>query len=239
MANLNSDVKLYVITHTPCTFLESESLIPIATNTPLAQSMGIIASDTQDNLSNINNLLAEFSTFYWAWKNDLTSQFISFFHFRRYLVLSDTPQIIDGVYHYGWDNATVKSLFNEYDIILPKPMFFGTSVYGQYCGCHEQRIIDKMMEIVRRKFPWVAESFDIALNSNFGYYCNLFVMRRSDFNNYMTFAFDIFNEMRPDIETSYQGKPFAYLGERLFTCYIEYLKRVEHVRVKEVDTLYL
>lgn len=239
MVNLNSDVKLYVITHTPCTFLEGEAILPMAINTPIGEIMGIIASDTLDNVGHLNHQLAEYSTFYWAWKNDISSQFISFFHFRRYLILKENPQIINNVYDYGWDNATVKALFNDYDIILPKPMVFGTSVYDQYCGCHEQRLIDKFMEVINRKYPWVAQSFNNALQGNTGYYCNLFIMRKSDFNNYMTFAFDIFEEMKEDLAASYQGKPFAYLGERLFTCYVEYLKTVEHFRFKEVDTLYL
>lgn len=230
----NSDVKLYVLTHTPCTFIKAESLYPIASNKDIGEKLNIISTDTLDNINSENNLFAEFTSFYWAWKNDTSSQYISFFNYNKYLILNENPEIINDNYEYGWNRETVKSIFENYDIVVSKPLNFEMTIYEQYYICHKDNLLDKLMEVVRRKYPWVAESFEIALQSKSGYYFNLFVMKKSDFDNYMKFAFNIFSEIKKEVKEDLKEKSFSYLGERLFNCYVEYLKKAENFKVKEV-----
>lgn len=240
--DLNSDVKLYVISHVPCTFLNSNVIMPIATNKALGDSLGVISSEEGDNLYNLNQYLAEYSTFYWAWKNDVTSKYIGFFHYKRYLMLNDSKVTYDmfkePAESCGFDDGFVKSIFNDYDIIVPAKQGFGISVYTQYAFCHQIEYLDTALNIIRTKYPTHIEAFTNAMQQTAGYFCNLFVMRREDFNEYMTFIFDIFNEMKAQLFTSPQYKPFAYLGERLFTGYVEYLRTVKKYRVKETPVLY-
>lgn len=239
--DLNSDVKIYIITHTPCTFFHSDIFTPIATNKELGDQLNIISSDQGDNVAEFNKYLAEFSTFYWAFKNDFTSKIIGFNHFRRYLIPNEnkatyTPTL-DTPASCGWDRDYLTDIFNNFNIILPYSLHLGGTVHQQYCFCHESNIITEFMEILARKYPSYVESFNNAFNNSYGYFCNLFIMRREDFNDYMTFVFDIFEEMKPTLFASHQYKPFAYLGERIFCGYVEYLKSVKGFRVKEVPTL--
>lgn len=240
MGDINSNVKMYVITHVPCNFVESEIFIPVATNKALGDQLGIMSSDQGINRGQQNSLLAEYSTFYWAWKNDKTSRYIGFNHFRRYLIPSGkgayTPGV-DSLESCGWTKDYIENLFNEYDLILPFPLNFGgVNVYQQYCYCHEQPIITALIDVIGRKYPHMAEAFVGGLNNTFGYYCNLFIMRWEDFDKYMEFAFDLFQELMPVLVTSHQAKPFAYIGERIFCGYVEYLKREKGFKVKEVPT---
>lgn len=239
MADLNSDVKLYVITHVPCKFIESNILIPIATNKALGDQLNIISSEEGENKASENPVLAEFSTFYWAWKNDTTSKYIGFYHFRRYLIPKEQTTYdpsIPFAESSGLTREYIIDTFNNYDLVVPKPMHFNASVLSQYYMCHENFIIESFMEVIRRKYPHMLDSFNTALQINYGYYCNLFIMRREDFNDYMTFVFDIYEELKPVLAQSHQIKPFAYLGERIFCCYVQYLKTIKHFRVKEVPT---
>lgn len=243
MIDINSNVKLYVITHVPCNFIESNIFFPIATNKALGDQLGIMSSDVGINMGDLNYLLAEYSTFYWAWKNDKTSRYIGFNHFRRYLIPNAGKGTyipsIDTLESCGWTKEYIENLFTQYDLILPFPLNFGgASVYQQYCACHEFHIINALVEVINRKYPSYRDSFIAGLNNTFGYYCNLFIMRWEDFNDYMNFAFDLFEELKPILFTSHQGKPFAYLGERIFCGYVEYLKRVRGFKVKEVPTYF-
>lgn len=237
MINLSGDVKLYVITHAPYPFYEGEALVPIATTKAVGDGIGIISSDTQDNISDLNYLLAEFTTFYWAWKNDFTSKYISFFHYRRYLILDETNQNLNNKDGYGWTKEYVKSLFDEYDIILPTPITFGVTVYDQYCRYHNKNIMDKALAIIEEKYKIYYEFMKSAIYGNTGYYCNMFVMRREDFNDYMVFMMSLFEDLKPELLALGYAKNFAYLAERIFSGYVEYLKNVKNFRIKEVGIL--
>lgn len=243
MLNMNSDVKLYVGTNVPYTFLKSNAIVPIATNKALGDSINIISSEEGDNVASLNNLLAEFSTLYWIWKNDLTSKYVGFFHYRRYLMVNDNKtnfnKDIEPAESCGFDNEFIKNLFQQYDIVIPRPQVLGASVYVQYCYCHEQVYIDQLLNIISRKYPELFNSFITAFQANAGYYCNLFIMKRETFDEYMEFIFDIFNEMKPAISLSRQGKPFAYLCERIFCGYVQYLRDIKGFRIKEVPVLYV
>ena len=158
MSDINSNVKVYVITHVPCDFLQSDIFVPVATNKSLGNQLNIMSSDQGENLGNLNYLLAEFSTFYWVWKNDKTSRFIGFNHFRRYFLLNEnntsnqTGQYIPK--DCGWTNDYVINTFKDYDIILPTRLnFYSATVYQQYCSCHEQRIIDALIKLINEKYP--------------------------------------------------------------------------------------
>lgn len=232
---INSDVKLYVIANLNNSLLKSESIYPIAPNKTVGESLNIISSDTLDNIGCDSNTFGDLTSFYWAWKNDISTQYIGFFNSNRYLILNENPNVTNGVYSYGWDSTTVNSIFTQYDIIVPKPLTFEMTVYEQYNICHRDGLLDKLMEVIRTKYPWVEEAFNIALKKKSGYYNNLFVMRKTDFNNYMEFAFNVFAEVKGKLDAPLENKAFSFLGERLFSLYVEYLKRTHNFRVKEVD----
>lgn len=236
--DLNSDVKIYITTHKPYKFLNSEIFFPIAANKTLGDSLNIISSDTGDNIAHLNKYIAEFSTFYWAWKNDTTSKYISFFHYRRYLILNGSRSVdfnSNSVESYGFTKEYVKSLFENYDIFVMSPLRFDSvTIYEQYCLCHEKIIMDTALDFINKKYPDYYESFIKAFQKNYGYYANMFIMRREDFNDYMAFIFDVFENIKDVIFSSHQDKPFAYLAERLFSGYVEYLISIKNFKIKEL-----
>lgn len=243
MQNMNNDVKLYVVTNRPYIYLKSDVIFPIATNTELGNSLNTISSDQGENIASYNHLIAEFTSLYWVWKNDLTSKYVGYFHDRRYLLVNETKTSFDrdreSAESCGFSNEDIKEVFKSYDIIIPRPQILGTTVYSQYCICHEQNLIDKFLEILNKKYPEYVKSYIDAFNDNKGNFCNIFIMRREDFDHYMEFIFDIFEDIKASMYFSKQYKPFGYLCERIFIGYVRYLKDVKGYRVKETPVLYI
>lgn len=238
--NLASDIKFYVITHLQYPFLDSDVIFPIATNKELGDRLNILSSEENNEMFRYNDRLAEFSTMHWVWKNDYTSRYVGFFHYRRYLLVNDEKkdfnQLVEPASSCGFDYPYLQSVFNNYDVIVSNPQVLWTTLYNQYASLHQIYLMDKALDFISRKYPHYRASFDTALASSAGYFCNLFIMKREYFNEYMTFLFSLFEEIKDDIIAAPQVKPFAYLGERLLSGYIEYLKR-SAVRVKEVPVL--
>lgn len=235
-----TDFNIFVLHHRPFVQIQSE----LFTNIAPFSGLNMLSSDTGDNIAVENNIYAEFSTYYWVWKNDCLSKYIGFFHFRRFLSFDEERTVLDPeldlVEQCKWNYKDAVALMNKYDVLVPKRLVFGwTNVGNQYNMYHDPYYLDKTLEIIERKYPQYLESFNTALNNDWGYYCNMFVMKREIFDKYMTFIFDIFSELRGQMTQTYQPKVFAYLGERIFTCYIEYLKSVEGLKIKELEKVFI
>ena len=64
-------------------------------------------------------------------------------------------------------------------------------------------------------------------------------MRRDVFNHYMCFIMDVFSELKLYLKPNFQYKLFGYLGERLFNCYLEHLKRTTDLRIKITPRIFV
>lgn len=243
--NIKDFINIYVIFHKPYIEVSSEIFTPIlCKSNKLNENLNMISADTGDNIANLNNLYAEFSTFYWVWKNNLTSKYIGFFQYRRYLSLTDNLinqknnlQIVD---YFGWNYDNAVNIFKENDILITQPNFFnGINIKEQYCCWHDIYYLEKSLEIIKNKYPDYIEDCDKALSKSSGYFCNLFIMRRDIFHQYMSFIMDIFQELELCIKSNCQYKLFAYIGERLFNCYIEHLRNSTNLRIKEVPRIFV
>lgn len=249
MLQENEDIKnlinIYVIFYKPYIQIPSEILTPILCKRDITnENLNILSADTGDNITDENALYSEYSVFYWVWKNNLNSKYVGFFHYRRYLSLKDNvsnqnnfSQVPD---YYGWNYDTASNLLKDYDIILPTPHCFTPwNIIEQYSFYHDMSYLEKSMEIIKNKYPDYIEDCSKALISNYGYFCNIFIMRRDIFDDFMSFIMDIFSELKPCLKPDCQHRFFGYLGERLFNCYIEHLKRTTNLRIKIVPRIYI
>lgn len=239
----SNENRIYVIYHTPYIQIPSEAFTPIYVRSKIGDC-NTLASDTLDNIVNENPLYAEFTTFYWVWKNDLTSKYVGFFQYKRFLSFIDTTissdNIDSGILNYGWSKNNLDNLVKDYDILLPSAMDFAPkSVMEQYIGYHGNIFIDAAINIINRKYSDFSQDCIDVLYKSKGYFCNMFIMRRDLFNEYMHWIIDIFEEMKIILNPDYNIKHFAYVGERLFSCYIYHLRRTRNLRVKELPLVLL
>lgn len=232
----NKSIKLYVIYHLPFRVVNSEILTPILCKRELAPSVtNMISADVLDEISYKNEYLAEYTTYYWVWKNEIKTDYIGFFQYKRYLQIKENVESTnieeDAVRLNGWTGDDVEKILSEYDILLPAPNVFDCSLREQYLRYHSEFYLDKALEIIKDKYPNDHQYYVDAMNGNTGYFCNMFIMKREYFEEYMEFVFSIFNELEKVLEPGHQGKCFAYLGERLFNGYLNVLKSRGNVRI--------
>lgn len=229
-------IKLYVIYHFPFRVVNSELFTPILCKKELAPSItNMISADVGEHISFKNEYLAEYTTYYWVWKNDIRTNYIGFFQYKRYLQIKDNIDSIndeeDAINKNGWTGDEIEKLLAEYDVLLPTPNVFDCSLRSQYERYHSMFYLDKALEIIKEKYPSEYKYYVQAMEGNVGHFCNMFIMKREYFDEYMEFIFSVFNELEKVLEESHQVKCFAYLGERLFNGYLNVLKSRENIKM--------
>lgn len=230
-------IKVYVVFSRPFVKIESDVITPISGKD---YGLNMLCADTLDNVANMNHTLAEFSSYYWVWKNDLVSEYVGFFHYRRYLSFERKAISGESIEDFNWDYETVSNLLNSYDLVIPPKFRMGIDVYQQYCMHHEKLLLDKAIEIIRAKYPKeYIDAMDIALKNNYGYYCNLFICKREIFNKFMEFVFDIFEELKPYLRPNSQARALGFVGERLYIFFIHYIIKYTNYRVCETPQIYI
>ena len=132
--DLKELVDIYVISHKPYTMIESEIFTPIFTKRELVPNdSNILCSDEGDNIASENPLYAEFSTYYWVWKNRKIPKYVGFFQYRRYISFKDnvtcTNTLSEAINKYGWNKEDLESLLDDCDVLLPTSLNF--RMYGR------------------------------------------------------------------------------------------------------------
>ncbi len=82
-----TDVALYVACHRAFSLPAHRLLCPIQVGASVAKSRfpGFLQDDTGEHISLQNPRYCELTAQYWAWKNDEKSDYLGFFHYRRFL----------------------------------------------------------------------------------------------------------------------------------------------------------
>lgn len=227
--NTNPSVSIYISCHKDIPLSRTDILIPFRTD-----------RTDGENIAHKSNY-AELRTQYWVWKNEPYSDFIGFFHFRRYLDFQHRP--FDQVsysnhaahrpcpYHIfkkpdasHYTLQEVYSRIQNYDVIAPVWEYTGISVRARYARSQGQRKcdLDLIYQILQTKYPSFASSADAYLNEPGEYYGNIFIMRREYFFKYCEWLFGILEEFDrrcPFPPTRTNG----YLGERLFGIWLTHI----------------
>ncbi|MBU3103434.1 DUF4422 domain-containing protein [Clostridium gasigenes] len=241
-------IDIYVISHKPYKMIESELFTPIFTKREIVPNdYNILCSDEEDNIASENSLYAEFSTYYWVWKNREIPKYVGFFQYRRYISFKDnvtgTNNIDEVIDKYGWNEEELENLLTDCDIVLPTSLSFRMlgmgNMWNQYKLWHKNEYLNEALEIIKEKYPsYIGDCFT-ALFSTEIYYVNLFIMRGDLFDSYMTWVMDIFDELKNRLNIDYTVKDFAYLGERLFNIFLVNKQRTENVKIKVKQPVYL
>lgn len=233
------DIKIYVSCHQKSYVPKSDIMIPIQVGTALHTERfeNMLHDDDGDNISEKNRMYCELTAQYWAWKNQ-SSDYVGFFHYRRYLNFSPLQLKED-----GWGNIEYKEPLNEhilselnisdtkmaalilnYDVIVPKRRKLSgqETIQSQYAHMEDQHVEDLkcVLEVAVEKYPEYRNSIHEYLQSKESYECNMFIMRRSLFEEYAKWLFDILFEAENRINYSNYNQSelrvLGYLGERLF-----------------------
>lgn len=258
-----SGVKILVACHKNTALLKSKILLPIQVGTALGKEKleNMLADDTGENISEKNPMYCELTAQYWAWKN-LEADYYGFFHYRRYLNFSDRKYKEDRWGNvredalseamkkkYALSDDKIETLVRDYDLIISEEKNVvsmpgkAANVYEQYKYGDSLHIEDLecISAIVKEKYPDYAEDLDVYLKGKYTCFCNMYIMKKELFHEYMEWLFSILFEFekRADMhDYSVEGRRTpGHLGERLLTLYYIHLKRTRNLKIKSLQTV--
>ena len=181
--------------------------------------------NTGDNISKKNESYCELTGLYWAWKN-LNTDYIGLCHYRRYfgkrVWTNDIEKKKEAIFH----RDDYEAILSKCDILLPKKRYYYIeTVRSQYEHAHYKTDLDEVERIIAEKYPDYSDAFQKVMSRRSLYILNMFVMKKSLFDEYATWVFDILFTVEKKIDVShrndYQARVFGFLAERLFNVWLE------------------
>ena len=238
---MGNQCKILISYHKQDYLLKDEILTPIhagranvrtAVHTPGLDWLleNTIGDDTGDNISEKNDSYNEMTSVYWAWKNyDRLGDpdWIGFMHYRRhfYFIGGEKPcydnEYIGPEYleQIGYSPENLKALLAGADFLSVKPQQ-RASVYEHFRENHNIEDLDRVVRILKEKYPEYAQAADSYLHGRDAYFCNMFIFPKDIFFRYASWLFDILFSF--ENETDMTGKRM-YISERLTGIFIQKL----------------
>lgn len=240
------DIKILVATHKKYWMPNDDVYLPIHVGKEGKEDLGYIGDNTGENISNKNANYCELTGLYWAWKN-LNCDYIGLCHYRRYFSKRKFSKDFliyknfNDIGNFALNKDKYISLLEKYDIILPYKVYLdGYTTYEYYKKHHNIRDLIECQKIINNIYPEYKEAFNKVMMQNEIYLCNMFVMNRKLFDDYMKWLFTVLFELEKRIDISnydnYQARIFGFLSERLFNVYIE--KEKNNLKIKEVPIIF-
>lgn len=257
------DIKILISCHKQSMVPDSKIMLPIEVGADLRKKHieGILQDNQGENISSKNKMYCELTAQYWAWKN-LDADYYGFFHYRRYLSFSDKKHPVDQwqnvieespdrncLKKYNLEDDYIQKLIGEYDLVLSEEKNVAKmpdknpSVYEQYKNGRSLNIkdIDLVHDIIKKKYPDYLDTFEKVMKGEKTCLCNMYIMKKELFHEYMAWLFDILFEFekRSDMsEYTVEGyRTPGHLAERLLTVFCWYTEKKKNLKVKRLQTI--
>lgn len=235
------NVKILVCCHKQDVMATQEPYMPIHVGKALHPNLdlGIQGDNTGDNISEKNGSYCELTGMYWAWKNLKDVDVIGLCHYRRYFdfhrhcrkwspctefLTSDLPKL---------DLSVPKNMISKLQngvAFVAKYRVYRYALAIDYCCEHMSDDFRTLQKVVyATQADYVKEAFRYVMYQNNKLSpCNMFLMTKTDFDNYCEWLFGILFKVESLIDishyNSYQSRIFGFMAERLFNVYL-YSKR--------------
>jgi hypothetical protein len=185
---------------------------------------GVISDSLGSNISHLNASYCELTAQYWAWKNS-NSEYIGFYHYRRYLnycfdetwkegCAFSVPTDL-GIINYLTSDLqyeTAIHLMSSFDALIPGKYASPTTISEHYKQHHIPEHWDMFIELLKMKYSdelGLIDIFDIS-NQNTCY--NMFIMKRTLFNEYCSDLFGLLNQIYWKFGLKYDSYNNRYIG---------------------------
>lgn len=241
-------VRIFVTTHKPVDLFDSKVLQPVQVGKG-ERKLLCFHDDEGENIADLNPLYCELTTQYWAWKN-VDAEYYGFCHYRRYFDFSPERhkenawgEIIDGYIdktsqrRYCLDDESIRRAVEGYDVITTEFKDLrtfpsgGATPVGHYKAAKKLHYADleHVAGIVKDMHPDFAQDVDGFLNGHTACFCNMFIMRKSIFQDYCAWLFPILERFVDETDMSHYNQEAlrtpGHLSERLFNIYFKHQMR--------------
>ena len=209
-------VKIFVMTHKEFDVPENPMYIPLHVGHKQAkQDFGYIGDDTGDHISHLNCYYAELSGVYWVWKNYHDADYVGICHYRRFLTNEEG---------YVFSEKQYEEILQEYDIITTKQLELPNSYHYGFGAHHNVETLNETGRIIKEKYPEYYDAFIDLVHKNKTYFGNIMVAKKSLYNEYASWLFDIFFELQKRIdltfEDDYHKRVFGFISEFLLYVWV-------------------
>ena len=229
------EIALYVCCHREFPVPAHPLLRPIQVGAALAERRypGYLHDDEGENISERNRSYCELTAQYWAWKNS-DAEFCGLFHYRRFLypdTAARRPYILRPLPTeamlklLGYDGF--ESLIRQYDLILPmrEDMYIPVREHYAKAPFHHGDDLARMERIIADLHPEDVAAAGAYLSGTAQYFGNIFIMRRSVFDEYCAWLFPLLEVFDRETDTSgysvQEARVDGYLAERLLGVFAE------------------
>lgn len=214
-------MKIYVVTHKPTNYKlpDGYSFMQVnAANNSVFCSLNDALGE--DNISLKNPYYCELTAAYWVWKNDKQSQIVGLAHYRRFLT---TNRFSASTKNYITAKKAEK-LLNKFDFISTKQYKSGCTVKEHLLENVRERDFNILRSVVESTNADYLGAFDKVFAGRKSYLLNMFICKKTLWDDYYKWLFTIFTEMEKYVDmTGYsvqEQRLYGFLSERLFTVYV-------------------
>ncbi|NNC23949.1 DUF4422 domain-containing protein [Salinisphaera sp. USBA-960] len=263
LKGITLSLSIYVCHHKASRFLTGDEFVPIHVGKVNSfNDIGCPGDDTGDNISLRNPFYCELTAHYWMWKNDRNSDLLGLMHYRRHLNFSDNQGFSEDCWgcvneshmgddyqtKYGLSKEQVLAFMGDADVALPKRWDVRAAGsgnnYDHYRAGENLKIDDyeQALAILREKYPEFSSAADRYNGSPYGYYTNMFVMKRAVFEAYSEWLFSILFELEKRIDLhgydQQQRRVFGHIAERLLGIYFTRMIEEGALNITEAQRLF-
>ena len=213
-------IKILVAQHKEAEVFHNEVYIPIHVGKALSKTeLGILCDDT----GHLNPYFCELTAQYWAWKNMHDVEYIGLCHYRRYFQTEFTME-------------NVEQLMDGADIVLAKSIFFSENLYSNLSRDLVPEDILAFFLYMKGRFQNDQDVINFLINCNHFNPCNMFVCKKSLFDEFcqwqFSILFDLF-EILPKSPYVREQRLMGYLAELLLPMYCI----TKGLKVKEIPVV--
>jgi len=158
------------------------------------------------------------------------AEYVGFCHYRKYFSFLDNIPDID-------------EEFKRCDVILAKPIKFIMSIHDQYEKYHNIEDLDIVGEIIRDKYPEYYNIYTNFVEKNMMFPYNMFIMKKNDFLDYVSFVDGIMNEylkiVGEDIKKRIEDNRDKYIKDFSPNNTFEYQYRLGGYLIERLTNIFL
>lgn len=217
-------IKILVAQHKEAEVFHNEVYTPIQVGKSISKvDLGILGDDTGDNISELNPYFCELTAQYWAWKNLHNVEYIGLCHYRRYFEKEFTK-----------DN--VEQLMGGCDVVLTRSNVGCNDCLQGISNFNTPEDATIFYLYLTKRFPYnVSDIEEMMLHRNWGNPFNMFVCKKSLFDDFCQWQFpilkDLFEIIEPQkIRYTRHKRLIGYFGEDMWRIYA----KIHHLKIKEM-----
>lgn len=223
---------IYIITHKKVELPTIEGFEPLLVGANNHSEITCYRNkdNTGDNISDKNSRYCELTGVYWIWKNS-KADITGICHYRRFFIKT----IISTKTKYFLNNKDISSLFERYEVIVPKAWHYKKNILDSVQVAPNRKDLGEIETAIKKVSPEYLGAYLGFLEGKKSYLYNMCIMRKKMFDKYCEWLFPILEyiEERHDFtgEDAYRTRLLGFLSERLIAVWLKV--NVEPSKIKE------